>query len=377
MNTLLALLVLLARHPAGPSVKDAARLDHLYAEVAADYDSARGGFVTRDGSPVEGAIELGFALGRETGDPLWSARARRTMSWANALYDSTGGGFFLRLKDASHTGTTFEKPTGANARRLENLVDEWQRGGQEEGRVVAARVVDYMDRILTDGRGGFMVGQVGGRALVPDVNGEAIRAWLRWAAATADPRPRDFALKSLDRVWESCWMEGVGLMRPDEFGHISGAPRLTDQTEMGRAFVLGAHLAGRQADLDRARKLGDLLLARFEDPEKGGFAEDASPRGEGGKAHRGGRKFDQNASAVRFLAELASISGMNDYRDAARRAVQAFEKNLGHPGADGADWALALRALKVPDLPPRPQWNETPKKSQSMQPRVFRPTAGK
>src|SRR5262249_26160482 len=341
MNTLLGLLVLLARHPAGASVKDAARLDHLYAEVAADYDSARGGFVTRDGSPVESAIELAFALSRETGDPLWSARAVRTMHWANGLYDSTGGGFFLRLKDASHSSTTFEKPTGSNARRLENLVDEWQRGGAEEGRGVGARVVAYMDRILADGRGGFIAGQVGARALAPDVNGEAIRAWLRWAAATADSRTRDFALKSLDHMWESCWAEGQGLMRRDQFGNGMGAPRLTDQTEMGRAYVLGAHLAGRQADLDRAKKLGDLLLAHFEDPEKGGFAEVATPHGDEGKAHRGGRKFDENASAVRFLAELASISGTNDYRDAARRAVQAFEKNLGHPGADeAADWAL-------------------------------------
>ncbi len=377
MNTLLALLVLLARHPAGATTQDAARLDHLYAGVAADYDSARGGFVTRDGAPVESAIELAFALGRETGDPLWSARGRRTLTWTNALYDSAGGGFFLRLRDANHMGTTFEKPTGANALRLENLVDEWQRGGAEEGRVVGARIVDYMDRVLADGRGGFIAGQVGDRALVPEANGKAIRAWLRWAAATADPRTRDFALKSLDRVWETCWAEGVGMVHPDEFGRASGAPRLTDQTEMGRAYVLGAHLAGRQSDLDRARKLGNLLLAHFEDPEKGGFAEDATPHGEGGKVHRGGRKFDQNASAVRFLAELASISGMNEYRDAARRAVQAFDGNLGHPGADAADWALALRALKVPDLPPRPKWNETPKKAESTQPRVFRPTAGK
>ena len=377
MNTLLTLLVLLARHPASQaSSRDAARLEHLYAEVSAGYDSARGGFVTRDGAPLESSVELAFALGREQGDPLWTARARRTVVWMHALYDSAGGGFFLRLKDADPMQQSFDKPTSANARRLENLIDAWQRGGDGAQRDLAAHVADYMDRVLADGRGGFAAGQVGDRALLPEPNGQAIRAWLRWAAATADPRARDFALKSLDRVWESCWSEGLGLMRPDEFGNPSGAPRLVDQTEMGRAYVLGAHIAGRQADLDRARKLGDLLLAHFEDPEKGGFAEVASPRGGGGKAHRGGRKFDQNASAVRYLSELASISGMNDYRDAARRAGQAFEKNLGHAGADAANWALALRALKVPDLPPRPKWNE-PKKTESAQPRVFRPSAGK
>ena len=377
MNTLLALLVLLATRPgAQATALDAARLERLYGQVAASYDSTRGGFVTRDEAPVESAIELAFALGRERGDPLWTARARRTVDWMNALYDSTGGGFFLRRKDADPREPSFEKPTSANARRLENLVDAL-RGGGDESRKIPARVVDYMERVLADGRGGFVVGQVGSRALVPEANGQAIHAWLRWAAATADPRPRDFALKSLDRVWESCWAEGLGLTRPDEFGEAAAAPRLVDQTEMGRAFVLGAHLAGRQADLDRARTLGELLLSHFEDPEKGGFAEHARPTGPE-KVRRGGREFDQNAQAVRFLAELAAITGKNEYRDAARRAVQAFEKDLGRKRENAADWALALRALRVPDLPQRPAWREPPKVGPAPeQPRVFRPTAGR
>src|SRR5439155_1041952 len=114
MNTLLPLLVLLARHPASQaSSRDAARLEHLYAEVSAGYDSARGGFVTRDGAPLESSVELAFALGREQGDPLWTARARRTVVWMHALYDSAGGGFFLRLKDADPMQQSFDKPTSA------------------------------------------------------------------------------------------------------------------------------------------------------------------------------------------------------------------------------------------------------------------------
>jgi uncharacterized protein YyaL (SSP411 family) len=375
MTILLTLLVLLATRPSAQAAKDAARLDRLYGQVAASYDSTHGGFVTRDQAPVESAIELAFVLGREQGDPLWTARAQRTVAWMGGLYDSTGGGFFQRMKDADHMETSFEKPTWANAHRLENVLDAWQRGGGEEQHAMAARIADYMDRVLADGRGGFVAGQVGDRELVPEVNGQAIRAWLRWAAATADPRVRDFACKSLDRVWERCWSEGQGLVRHDEFGKVTGSPLLVDQAEMGRAFVLGAHIAGRQADLDRARTLGELLLAHFEDPEKGGFAEHAFAGGED-DVKRGGRKFDQNAVAVRFLAELASITGKNEYRDAARRAAQAFEKDLGKKREYAADWALGLRALRVPDLPQRPEWKEPPRPKPA-QPRVFRPTAGR
>jgi uncharacterized protein YyaL (SSP411 family) len=289
----------------------------------------------------------------------------------HGLIDSTGGGFVLRFRDADPSETSFDKPTWANARRLENLIDAWQRGGDEAERDVAVGVVQYMDRVLADGRGGFVPGQVGDRDLVPEANGYAIHAWLRWAAATAETRPRDFALKSLDRVWESCWDEGAGLTRRTAFGEHRSAPLLADQALMGRAFVLGAHLGGREADLDRARLLGELLLVRFEYPEKGGFAERITPKDGGRETNRGGRELATNAHAVRFLAELASITGDRRYRDAARRAERAFEKNLGRAGVHAGDWALALRALKAPDLPSRPKWKEPPRPKES--PRVFRP----
>ena len=373
LTTLAALAVLLAT----PRVsEEPRRFERLCGEVASDYDSAQGGFVSKDGAPIEGAVELAFALGREQGDPLWIARGHRTVDWMRGLYDSTGGGFVLTTKDADPAHPSFDKPTWANARRLEILIDAWTRGNDERQRAMAARIVDYMDRVLLDPRGGFVAGQVGDRQLVPEANGYAIRAWLRWAAATADPRIRDFALKSLDRVWESGFSDGLGLIRRDDFGQVAGAPRLVDQTEMGRAFILAAHFAGRERDLQRARILGRLLLAHFEDPEKGGFAEHARPTGGSAdepKVRRGGREFDQNALAVRFLAELASVTGDNQYRDAARRAAPAFDKNLGKPGEHAADWALALRALRASDLPARPTWAEaTAEKEKPVRPRVFR-----
>ncbi len=372
-TTVITLLFVLAARPA---TQEAVLYERLCGQVAAAYDSARGGFVTRGGAPIESEIELAFALGREQGEPLWTARAHRTLDWMHALYDSTGGGYFLSLRDTDPMVSLFEKPTWANARRLENLIDAWRQGGGEAERRTAARVADYMDRVLADGRGGFVAGQMGDRDLVPEANGYAIRAWLRWAAVNSDPRVRDFALKSLDRVWESCWSQGFGLIRRDAFGESPSAPLLVDQAQMGRAFVLGAHIGGREKDLDRARTLGELLLKHFEDTEKGGFGWNATPRGEG-KVSRGGRQFDQNAHAAHFMAELASITGDNRYRDAARRAARAFEKNLGRAGVNAAEWALALRALKASDLPPRPKWKEAPKaKAKPEAPKVFRPGGG-
>jgi uncharacterized protein YyaL (SSP411 family) len=370
MRGVLALLGLLIALPAAAAET---ALDQLYKQVAASYDGGRGGFVTRDQAPLESAIELAFALGRERGDPEWTARAHATVDWMHALYDSVGGGFVLRLKDNDPMEPHFEKPTWANARRLENLIDAWQRGGDEAERRYAADVLDYMERVLYDGRGGFIAGQVGDRALLAEPNGYAIHSWLRWAAAAADKRVRDMALKSLDRVWEKCWAEDLGFIRVDEFGQPQGAPWLVDQVLMGRAVVLAVHLGGREVDLNRARVLGDLVLDRFENPKDGGFVQRATMRTDG-KEVRGTSKLEDNSHAVRFLAELASVTGDSRYRDAARRAERRFEKSLGRAGFAAADWALALRAVRAPDLPPRPKWKEVEKKPDP--PRVFRPGRG-
>ena len=367
MKRRLALCALLV---ALPALADNAALDKLIEQVAGSFDEGRGGFVTRDQAPLESAVELAFAIGRERGDPEWLAHAHATVDWMHALYDSAGGGFVLQLKHNDPSEPSWDKPTWANARRLENLIDAWKIGGDESERRRALEVLDYMQRVLYDGRGGFVAGQVGDRTLFGDANGYAIHAWLRWAAAAGDLRVRDMALKSLDRVWEQCWVDGVGFIRRDEFGQSLGAPWLVDQVLMGRAFVLGVHLGGREVDLKRARVLGNLVLERFEHPRDGGFVQRAAVRGDG-KEVRGTAKLDENAHAVRFLAGLAAITGDSRYRDAARRAEGKFEKSLHRSGYGAADWALALRAVRAPDLPPRPTWKEPERKPDT--PRVFRP----
>jgi uncharacterized protein YyaL (SSP411 family) len=371
MLRLALFLSLVGAAPASAATWDATRVSDLCAQVAASYDSGRGGFVTKDGAPVESAVELGFALGRELGDPLWTARARQTVTWTLGLYDSTGGGFFNRTRDADPRSVSFEKWTVPNAERLENLLDAWAEGGNAADRAWAVRIADYFERVLVDPRGGFVAGQMGDRDLVPEVNGIAIHAWLRFAGATASPRARDFALKSLDRVWETCWDPEVGLQRRGTFGELREVPLLEDQVQMGRAFVLGAHFGGREVDLQRAKTIGNLVLERFQEPDRGTFASQATGARQL-KIKRSGRDLAENAHAVRFLAELASVAGEARYREAALLAGPPLEKDLDKAGASAADWALALRAIGSPDLPPRPKWQETATTKKPEPQRVWR-----
>ena len=337
-----------------------ALMARLTTRVASAFDSAHGGWVEH-GAPVAAPVALAFALavGPDDSSPgaaAWRSRALTTVDWMWALYDSVGGGFLERIQNTRHDEGTFEKRTDSNAARLENLIDAWQVTGDRAYRVKAAQIADYMDRVLLDARGGFVDGQIGDRDLVPRSNGMAIHAWLEWAAATADARPRDFALKSLDRVWTECWHADLGLLHHDVFGDVHKAPQLTDQVEMGRAFVLAAWLGGRPTDLERAKTIGDFIERNFVDAKKGGRWRTQAVPQKNGRIRDAACLPDENARAALFLAELASVSGESRWRDASRRGIDAFTSEFDKAGLEAADWALAVRAIGSPDLPEKPAW---------------------
>ncbi|HEY3215254.1 MAG TPA: hypothetical protein VGK93_02050 [Candidatus Eisenbacteria bacterium] len=344
----------------------------LCERVAASFDSARGGFVER-GVPCESAVELGLILGHGARKSSWTARSLATIAWTRGLRDTVGGGFLLGAAQVGSAPAEFLKRTDSNARRLENLVQAWRLMADSRYRAEAAQVVDYMDRVLLDGRGGFLAGQTADIDLDPRANGYAIRAWLSWAAATGDLAKRDFAARSLDRVWETCWVPEVGLIRRGTFGEGTSEPQLADQAEMGRALVLAARLIGRGRDAARARALGEILLHRFADPEKGGFrTRFATTRG--GKPKRAPRVAAENARAALFLCELGTLSGEARYRVAARGAWSSFGKGFGKAGLEAADWALALRAALEPELPVVPRWPRRPHASADRRSISFRPS---
>ncbi len=327
----------------------------LYDRVAAAFDSARGGFVDRSGLPSEGAIELGLALGRDPGGEAWRRRALATLEWSRSLMDTVSGGFVTRRPRSAAEGAAFETRTDVNGRRLAALLSAWRATGDERWRKDARRVAGFMDRTLLDGRGGFVAAQVGDRGLEPAANGVAIHAWLTWAAANADPPTRDFALRSIDRVWATCHDPLGVLLRRGTLGEVLAWPQLADQVEMGRALVLAWRLCGRAQDLERARALGRSLLETFADADRGGFMTQARPRKDGA-IHRAASRADENARACRFLAELASATGDAAFRAGAQRAAEAFAAVAPKAGLAAADWALARRALLDPEPPEAPDW---------------------
>lgn len=363
----IALLLTLLAAPAPAHAGAPALYDQLCDRVAASFDSARGGYVGGKGVPDEAAVELSLRRSREKGSDAWRERALTTVQWMHGLRDVAGGGYFHHAGAADPSQPFFDKRTDSNARRMEVMLLAWRVTGTDSLRGEAAMVADYFDRLIMDPAGGFKTDQAADRSMLPDLNGIAARAWLEWAAATGNPRHRDFAFKTLDLIWDRSWSDQGGLVRrPQE-----KFPRLTDQASMGRACVLASHVGRRPRDLKRARLLGDLLLARFEDTEKGGFRARSEVRANG-KVAPARVDISENANAVRFLYELAGLTGDQRYRHAADRAVARFERKLEKTRSGAADWALALRAARHTELTEAPAWASAAEEAPPRQPRVMR-----
>ncbi|TMQ73358.1 MAG: hypothetical protein E6K80_00350 [Candidatus Eisenbacteria bacterium] len=326
----------------------------LASQVEAAYDSARGGFVLKSQVPVESAVELAFRQAASHAPGSWLHEAETTLRWTHGLMDTLTGGYVQSGNLGDADKGSMDKRADSNGRRLELLVTAWQSTGDDGYRREAARVVDWADRVLLDGRGGFVSAQVGDRELVPADNGPIVHAWLAWAAATHDAARKNFALRSLDRVWDECWMEKLGLVRRNEMGDIAKEPRLEDQVEMGRAYLLAARLCGRPEDGERASQIGDLVLQRFVEPN-GSFRSQSTPN-KNGSIKKAKSVASENAHAARFLCELSELTQDAKYRAAAGRAIEPFAKDMAKAGLEAANWALAVRASYDPDLPGRGDW---------------------
>lgn len=330
--------------------------ERLCAEVASGWDSTRGGFVGRDGKPNEAAIELAFARGRD-GDAIWMQRAIATLTWTRQLLDTVGGGYVDGLKDMDPRQPGFEKHTIPNARRLELLTMARTLPDGAVWRRDQSFVEDHFERVLQDPRGGFFTGQIAMADLEPESNGVGLQAWWRVGAVTSDPRHRDFARRTLVRLWGSSHHVELGLVRRDRLGTIREPSILLDQVEVGRAHLFAWQATANDSDLVRARFCGDHVLTHFEDSRKGAFRTDfAADRF--GRVRRARRAFDDNARACRFLVELSVATGDPAYVNSARRAWWAFDKEFTRSRLDAAEWALALRALWTPEPLPIVRWRD-------------------
>jgi uncharacterized protein YyaL (SSP411 family) len=146
-------------------------------------------------------------------------------------------------------------------------------------------------------------------------------------------------------VWAELRDDAGTLLRTYKDGHAHLKAYLEDHAFLLEALLTLYEASFETAWFERARKLADILLARFADSERGGFFSTADDH-ESLIARRkeiGDHPIPSgNAAAAFGLLRLASLTGERTYEQAAEGIFRLFADSAGkHPEA----FAHLLRAI--------------------------------
>jgi len=181
-------------------------------------------------------------------------------------------------------------------------------------------------------------------------NALAIAGLARASRAVDMPRLTDLALAAADAVRNTLWRDGRLL-----------AARMDDRATLNaylddHAFLLAAlfelmQSRFRVADFTWAQAIADALLARFEDPERGGFfftSHDHERLIHRMKPGHDNATPSGNGIAAQALLAFGHLAGEARYIAAAQRTVRLFAEGIEAQPDAHTSLVLAQRALDHP-----------------------------
>ncbi len=288
-----------------------------------------------DRDQVEYALHLA-----ERGDAVEAARARKTLSAAQALLDPVWGGVYQYSTHGDWAHPHFEKLTRLQAEYIRVYALACLQFRASEYCRHAQAIERYMRRFLLDPERGFMVSQdadlkpgrhsagyfalddAGRRQLgMPRIdrsvyaaeNGLMIEALVALYEATDDAALLQTARTTGNQMLKTRSLTGGGFSHgpSDQAG-----PFLADTLAMGRGLVALYRATGERAWLDHAAKAGSFIVSSFQSPQ--GF--NSAARGSSPIASDSG--IDEVLAVTRFLNVLSRYTGDAGHRAGAQHGLR-------------------------------------------------------
>ena len=340
----------------------------LAAQVDACFDGEHGGFGGAPKFPHAAPVQLALARYRHDGSAAHHAMAVKSldaMGWS-PLHDDLNGGFFRYSASADWSDPEQEKLLDVNAALLDLYVDAFEtlqlaryaERAEDVLRYVQTWLADPVeggwagsqradpDYYATSGEGGGVVAAAPpiDRTLSTDWNAAMASAALRAGRVLNDPALSEFAIRSLERVAELCYLPGGGVAHfHDREPQVRGL--LGDQVAMAAA-QLDAFEA--TADIVHRMLAEELVLHAIRtmwDEANGGFFDRAAdPDEDVGLLEQRVKPFAANCAAARVLRRTARASGRGELNVAAERTLAAIQADAPGAGPLAAELALAIAA---------------------------------
>ena len=342
-------------------------VDEILGEVANNFDSIYGGFGSQPKFPQTEAQELALRKYHYTGNREILAITLVTLNNAgrSGTYDKEMGGFFRYSTTRDWSVPHFEKMCEDNAKWLQLYLHANQCTGDIFYSEIAKGIIEYVNTWLSDQKQGCFYGSQDAdeeyyklskaermkekapyidKHIYTNWNAMMISAYLDASFTLHDPNPREFALKSLDRLLLLNFKEKEGM-----YHFYDGQPKLQnqliDQVQTADTLVHAYECTGERTFLNRAEELIEFTSKTLRDPEHGGFFDTTPDTGAPGFLKSPVKALDENSTAARALTKLYHLSGNKAYRELAEEALKCFTETYLSFGFMAADYALAVDAF--------------------------------
>jgi uncharacterized protein YyaL (SSP411 family) len=189
------------------------------------------------------------------------------------------------------------------------------------------------------------------RAVSTNWNAMMAESFLEASGVLGREDCRDFALRTLERLWAEAWRPGEGMAhRGAPLGTGPGArsapPMLDDQVQAASAALAAHEHTGDERWLHRALGLAGILTSSFRDPA-GGFYDTADAGGTGFLSQRAKPIQDApspspNAVAALVFLRLHAVTGDAAHRAEAESTLRAFAGGAPELGLHAATYFRAV-----------------------------------
>ncbi len=193
-------------------------------------------------------------------------------------------------------------------------------------------------------------------------NALAISAYLDAARVLDLAGPRQFALRTLDRLLNEGWEQERGLAHVIAYSEDAGERRYVAGVLDDYAFLLHALLdaweaTGSRKYYEASVEIGEGMIARFYDSTGGAFFDTEITKDPVLGALSARRKPLQdtptpagNPAAAAALLRLEALSGRSDFREKAEDTLENFAGIVEHFGLYAGTYGLALELLLLPPI---------------------------
>jgi hypothetical protein len=330
---------------------------HSVDMMKKEFDPVNGGFRDHPKFFEPDAIQMALTYGFFENDVELINMGLTTLEKQVALLDPVWGGFYRYAEHADWSQPHFEKMLTVQAQNLHNYVRAYQFTGNKEFKHIAWRIIDYVERFLTDpSTGQFFESQdadvrdsegvmlvsgadyfswdminrkANGMPIVDHrmytgSNADIAWAYLHAAQALGKTELKERALRVLQRIMEERFDANKGLAHGTVDDALQLYGMLSDHIRLGLALVEAYRTTEDSRYLHQAEALAEVNQRLLEDTKGGGFFDLPHSSENLGLLNIPTKPARENSQAVRWYVDLFHLTGKDEYRSTAERTLQSI-----------------------------------------------------